>query len=400
MALDARRTTLFWAGLALSLVTIGLVVGNALSPVVRAGPESDHRDWDLLTESFLFVGLALLGFGFVRKPWAARFTMAGWAVFGFYWSLVAWDLFVAEGGDIVNFLFAIVGTVFFTYLAYHQWLDGVRRVDNPTVRFLNISTFIAATSYFVIDKIDPIRRWLIVTVSDHTYWMLDFFGQGPDKGLVYDRNPLGNPSDFATGPDAIARFSYPETLHTCPPAPDSFWDAFLHWNPFDSNAIASCVPGEYGSGSALILHVSIILACTALQSMMLFVGLYMGTRATMRKRLVASAIVAVVVYVLNLLRNTGIVWFYGQGDMSFWMIHDLVGKGGSLVAMILIAFATFRFFPEFLKELIGVLDLPHRDGPVERVLKLGRRRPEPIAESAATAAAPETPSGSDEPRTP
>jgi hypothetical protein len=43
--------------------------------------------------------------------------------------------------------------------------------------------------------------------------------------------------------------------------------------------------------------------------------------------------------------------------------------------MVGIAFAAFAWFPEFLKELIGVLDLPHRDGPVERALRLGRRRP-------------------------
>jgi hypothetical protein len=56
-------------------------------------------------------------------------------------------------------------------------------------------------------------------------------------------------------------------------------------------------------------------------------------------------------------------------------MHDAIGKGGSLLAMVAIAFAVFRWFPEFLQALFGVLDLVERDGPIERALKIGRRRP-------------------------
>jgi exosortase/archaeosortase family protein len=109
---------------------------------------------------------------------------------------------------------------------------------------------------------------------------------------------------------------------------------------------------------------------------MVFVGLFAGTVATWQAKLRASLIVGAVIYVLNLIRNTGIIWFYGQGHASFWVMHDAIGKGGSLAAMILIAFGVFRWFPEFFTALTGVLDLVDRDGPIERGLKLGKRRPE------------------------
>ena len=106
------------------------------------------------------------------------------------------------------------------------------------------------------------------------------------------------------------------------------------------------------------------------------VGLFFGTQAPLAKKVKFSLIVGAIIYVLNLVRNTGIIWFYGQGEASFWVMHNAIGKGGSLLAMIGIAFAVFKWFPEFFKALVSVLDLPDRDGPIERHLKIGRRRPE------------------------
>jgi exosortase/archaeosortase family protein len=386
LRLSPVQVTLFWAGLATALTVAGLLLARQSSPYVGAAPS---RDWDLWADAALFGGLGLLGFGFVARPWARRMTMAGWLLFAFYWALVAQDLFVAENGDYVNMAFALVGTYFFTYLAYHQWLNEVRQVENRTVRFLNISTFVAAGSYFVIDKLEPLRTWLIVAVSNQTAAMLAFFGQGPGKGLVYliDTREAESPTNFfytshfcdPSHPIQVVR-EYCSSRHlsvtTTPTVPHDFWGPILHFNP----------TGE----SATIIPVTVILACTALQSIMLFVGLFMGTTAPWRKKVGASILIAGVVYVLNLLRNTGIIWFYGQGMMSFWTIHDAIGKGGSLLAMIGIAFACFAWFPEFLSALVGVLDLPHRDGPVERVLHLGRRRPEAM-ETAASALAPSPP---------
>ncbi len=373
MAHNPRNVALFWLALATGMTMVGFFLAKLYSSHLNGRYATPV--WEGWTEVPLFAGLALLGFGFLQKGWAKSITMAGWLLFAFYWSLVAQDLFVEENGDYVNMFFAVVGTYFFTYLAYHQWLSEMRRVENHTVRFLNISTFVAAGAYFVIDKIDSVRVWLIIAVSKHTAWMLQLFGQGSQMGLDFQIDPTGSTSDLATT-NTIASFQYPDYVFHCPAPPHDLLGKIMHWQP--GSDVATCVRGTLPDGTFhphVILPVSIILACTALQSIMLFVGLFMGTTAPWKRRLTASAIVAGVVYVLNLLRNTGIIWFYGQGDASFWVMHDAVGKGGSLVAMVLIAFAAFAWFPEFLRELIGVLDLYHRDGPVERAFRIGRRRP-------------------------
>ncbi|MCA1812149.1 MAG: hypothetical protein LC623_09100 [Halobacteriales archaeon] len=313
LRLSPGQVTLFWGGLATLLAVGGMLLARRFSTVLGSDPSPQ---WELWTEVALFGGLGLLGFGVVARP-------------------------------------------------------------NRTVRFLNVSTFVAAGSYFIIDKLEPLRTWLIVTVSNQTAGMLGLFGQGASKGLVYlvDTADPENPTTFfytshfcdpAHPIRSVADYCREHDLsrHVIPVVPDGFWGPILHFNPTHE--------------SAAIIPVTVILACTALQSIMLFVGLFMGTSAPWRKKIWASALIAAVVYLLNLLRNTGIIWFYGQGVMSFWTIHDAIGKGGSLLAMIGIAFACFAWFPEFLTALVGVLDLPHRDGPVERVLRLGRRRPEAL----------------------
>jgi exosortase/archaeosortase family protein len=390
LRMSPKAALALWGVLALVLIGSGYLLATRFSPIVTEGAEEPDARWEAMLQVPLWTSLALLAFGFSRKAGHRRFVLVGWLVGAFYLGLWAQDLFYVAKQDYVNYAFALLFGVLFVYLAYHEWLTVARQAPNAAVRFLSISFFVGAGAYFVIDKIQVIRLGLIRVVSDHTKWMLDLFGQGDRAGLVFEVDPTDNKSPTT--------FFYPDTVQSCPDgttyseyarengggtaafeqwctdtAPqwmDGFWERVLHFDP---------PPADH-----LILPVSIILACTALQSIMVFVGLFAGTTASLRRKVVASVVVGAVVYVLNLVRNTGIIWFYGQGHSSFWVMHDAIGKGGSLIAMIAIAFGVFRWFPEFLQALFGVLDLADRDGPLERALKIGRRRP-------AAAATPVTP---------
>lgn len=403
--LDAGRITAYWLGGATGLLLVGLLMAYKFSEYGLQAPgfiatplaalaglfgiaHAPNPEWDDWTLIPLFTGLVLLGFGFVREAWSKRFTMVGWILFGFYWGMTCIDLFASEDQDIVNFLFAMFGVYFFAYLAYQNWLDLMRKSSTQALHFLNVTAFVAAGTYFVIAKITFLRIWLINVVGNHTKASLGFFGQGAQKNLqfVVDREDTNGPVTFfypdkycdPTRPepeyglanDGVGR--YCETLppgqgpgyqhvSTLPEPTGWFQEHILFYVP--DGAIEYVVP------------VSIILACTAIQSIMLFVGLFAGTEAHWKKKLQMSLIVGGIIYVLNLIRNTGIIWFYGQGKASFWVMHNAIGKGGSLIAMIAIAFGVFKYFPEFFKSLTEVLDLPDRDGPIERTLKMGRRRP-------------------------
>jgi exosortase/archaeosortase family protein len=378
MRLEPRSAFLLWAGSALLLIGGGYLVASTYSPFVPGAPKP-LANWQMLLDIPLFLGIGLLGFGFVRRRWARRLTMLGWLVGAFYGGLWAQDLFYGANSDYVNYAFSILFGFLFVYLAYHEWLSILRDVESAPVRFLSVSFFVGAGAYFLIDKIQTVRLWLIHVVSDHTKWMLDLFGQGDKAGLVFIVDEADNKSPttffypdqycepFASNEDGtrseVGRYCAENNLYVPQhdaTIPDTWIGQLLHFAP---------------DGDHRILPVSIVLACTALQSIMVFVGLFAGTTASFKRKVYASLLVGAVVYVLNLVRNTGIIWFYGQGHASFWIMHDAIGKGGSLLAMVAIAFAVFRYFPEFLQALFGVLDLAERDGPIERFLRIGRRRP-------------------------
>ncbi len=379
----AKQVLAFWGGIATLIAVSSLLLADRFSPHSAgwfgghgaSGPSLAWESWTLVP---LFAGLTLLGFGFVHQPWAKRLTLVGWVLFGTYWGLTATDLFVKEDSDYVNFVFAVVGVYFFTYLAYHQWLDLARKSDTHALHFLNVTAFIAAGTYFLIAKITFLRVWLIHIVGNHTKWMLDLFGQGSKQNIqfIVDKTDSQGPvtffypqyyCDWQYRGDAVGRYCLENgrLSESTVVANSGFLGNLWTWTP--------------EVGIEYVVPVSIILACTAIQSIMLFVGLFAGTKANFQRKLKASLIVGAIIYVLNLVRNTGIIWFYGQGHASFWMMHNAIGKGGSLLAMVGIAFAVFKWFPEFFHSLVSVLDLPDRDGPIERALKVGRRRPEAAA---------------------
>jgi exosortase/archaeosortase len=79
-------------------------------------------------------------------------------------------------------------------------------------------------------------------------------------------------------------------------------------------------------------------------------------------------VTVVPIYFLNLVRNAGVMFMVGSGMVSFELAHNVIGKAGSLLALIVLLFVTFKIVPELYDELVGIIDLPKRRGPVEFLL--------------------------------
>jgi len=112
--------------------------------------------------------------------------------------------------------------------------------------------------------------------------------------------------------------------------------------------------------------VNIVLACTALQSMIIFVGGVICTKAPYNRRFYAFLATVPPIYILNLIRNAVVIWLTYEhvwGDDTFFWAHAVVGKVGSLIALIFLAIAVFHFLPEMQDSILGVIDLPLREAP-------------------------------------
>jgi archaeosortase A (PGF-CTERM-specific) len=302
-----------WVVLSYFLIpTVMLIVGYILFPYP---PSSFARQMSFIP---LFLGLIFLGIGFFypKKRIASWWKILGWGLFTFFWATMPSFLYFSEGGDVFNAVVCIIGVYVLLYVAYHEWLSIVRNESISCLNWIAGGTFLAGIIYFTIENgiIPGLSDWLIETVAAQTADMLHLFGVNVTRTqdlLIYNNVP-----------------------------------------------------------------VTIIFACTAIQSIVLFVGM-IGTlpRVSPKRKALGLLLTVVPIYFLNLIRNAGVVYMVGSGMTSFEMAHNVIGKTGSLLALIVLLFITFKIVPELYDEIIGIIDLPKRKGPLELFLKrlLGKK---------------------------
>jgi phosphatidylserine decarboxylase len=303
----------------LGVPTIAIIIGHFLFSSF-----GDEKIFDIVTTTFLFTGLAFIGYGFFGKRFRKKrkkekrhfFLSIGWLIFALYWATQPEFLYWKGGEDIVNASFCAIGVYFLSYIAYHEWLSISRR-GNKTLDFLAGITFISAFFYFLIKK-TMLAGSLIEVVANQTSWSLRRFGFDVFAGSI-QRLPFGD----------------------------------------------KCVP-IYFNG---VLSVELILACTGLQSMMIFIGAIIAINdADSFRRAKAFLATVPVIYVLNIFRNMGVIYGMEVLGFNFYLMHNVIGKLGSLIVLIILAFVTFEILPELYDDIVGLADLPKRNGPVEKFI--------------------------------
>ena len=264
-----------------------------------------------------------------------RLCMVGWlALGGFWWSEVAYYATLPVN-DPVNAFFCAMALPFFGYLAYHHWLTIYWKQEYPALRWLVAMTIVAGGIYFLVERIPLLAGWLILVVAEQSVWLLDIFGY----------------------PTALEALDY---------------GSGSRWYRIGSTHQGVSVPVEAEWRDPMSSPVSIVLACTALQSMIIFVGGVLCTSAPRQRRLYAFLATVPTIYLLNLIRNAVVIWLTYQnvwGEDTFYYAHAWIGKGGSLIALVALAYIVFHYLPEMQDAILGVMDLPWREPP------LGRRTP-------------------------
>jgi len=258
----------------------------------------------------LFIGLGLLAFGafFKESSIAKKSRIMGWILFSFYWATQPNTLYYAEQQDIFNAALSIIGIYVLFYLAYHDWLTLQRKQDNYSLRWIAGAASIAGLIYFIVD-LTPLARILIDIVAVHSAIFLEVFVDGVriDAPLIF-----------------------------------------------------------YNQA-----NIRIIFACTAVQSMVLFVGMILPLPHVKNKKKIYGLLITILpIYVLNLIRNASITYLVGEyGDSFFSIAHNYIGKGGSLIALIVLLFVVAKIVPEIFDEILDLIDLPKQKGPIEQFIE-------------------------------
>lgn len=257
-----------------------------------------------------FIAIASLGTGFLWKDNRAHLLrMTGWLLEGIYW-IAKVPEYLGES-DSFNALGAAMALPVFWYLAYHELNSWEWKDDYPPLRFVTGAMFIAGLGYFIIDHVPPVSEFIISMVAHQSVWLTNIAGY-----------------DFSVG---------------------------------DINPERAQLVG---------VPIMIILECTAVQAFLVAGSFLFGCRGDLRKRAMAFAIMAPVIYLVNLFRNAiVIILVYNNGAGYFDFAHNVIGKGMSLVALILLIVLAFIWVPELYEDINGLFELPWRHGPNHDYLK-------------------------------
>ena len=289
-------------------------------------------------------GMALLLAGFfVKGRNSSLLRAAGWVLFAVYWPFQApeyfWPTQTTEP-DPINGWFTLLGPIFLLWVAWHEWKSYRWDEDPPALRWFAGASAISAATYFAVYETPAITKAIIYHTAIQSAWLYNalFFG-GADRAHVF-QDSLGESHIFLNGTDYA---------------------------------------------------VTVVLACTAIQSIMIFVGAIWclgragappaeGKPPLSRRQGLALLATVPTIYLLNLFRNAGIV--YGYKDLRWGMfgidpfewMHSYVGKLGSLAALVVIALVVFTLLPELHSNILDLFDLRKRRAP-----GFFRRPPKPDA---------------------
>jgi len=297
------------------------------------------------------LGATALGIGFhlQNEPYAPYSSAFGWTAMGLF--LYLQSPHYVEISDPV--LILMTAGALPVGIAMGVWeIRNWDEAPEALVWFRGCVVW-AVVPYYVIYSIPMLNMGFVYATAWSAEMMLEFAGLG----------------SYQMAPMMVDLYGAGEV-------PLSEWDGnrWIMAEPLGENGFF--VPLEHADGS--LVSVSFILACSALQSMIVFVGAIVALSSVpWNRRLRALFIALPTIHVLNVFRNAGIVWltdnyadwtFMGLGMFDF--THSYAAKFASLFAMFLMALALFDLLPELHRHIMRLLQ------PVMRGIGISTTEPQ------------------------
>ena len=281
------------------------------------------------------LGLVMMSFSFHRhsERYAKVLAIISWPFIGLFFYLYSGHF--VEISDPVLIVMTAGALPAGLAISYWEWVsDGS---GDETIVWLRGFVVWSMVPYYVVFGIPHLNMAFVQFTAVSAELMLEFAGFG----------------GYEIGSMMIER-------HGEVAIPVSDWDG--------NRLVLSEPLGEGGFYAPMINDegesvVAFILACSALQSMAVFIGAIVALKSVHWKRRARALVIAIpTIHVLNVFRNAGIVWLTdtyptwslaGMGIFDF--AHSYAAKVASLFAMFLMALALFDLLPELHKHVMKVM---------------------------------------------
>jgi exosortase/archaeosortase family protein len=143
----------------------------------------------------------------------------------------------------------------------------------------------------------------------------------------------------------------------------------VEWSAWEGNRwFLTEEMSEYSFSTELLgadgtqIGISFVLACTAIQSMIIFVGAISVLEVSWKMKFRALLITLPLIHILNLFRNAGLIWLQSVyvdwrylGLTIFEFGHAYASRVASLAAMFLLALVLFDMLPQMHRHVLTLL---------------------------------------------
>ena len=297
----------------------------------------------LLINVVLIMGLATLAVGFFWKDRRCHILrIVGSLLLAVFFVLEIFRI-IEEGKDVWNVTFTSIAPPVFLFVAWNEYLSYRWDEDLPSLKWIVGTAWIAGTIYYAFDRIPQMTAAIVYVVAAQSIWFGQMFGYG---------------FDFSVGQ--------------------------INWDGAPLSVSIDQAP------------VNIILGCTGIEAIVIFVGAILATQLerdpwavyknpdvpkflrlramSQRERVYRGLLYSIsIVWVGNLLRNVLIIYLVDVKGWEFDFVHGDLAKTMSFFILLGLAFVTFNLMPEMLDNISGIADLRKRMSPVERAREAEKR---------------------------
>ena len=291
-------------------------------------------------------GMIFLGFAFNSKLIISKYSAPiGWLLVGAYFGLSC--PYYIEINDPVLVLMTGFAPIAGIGLAYYEIkktfnlgnLGKLTGVPEHLI-WLRGMIFLAGTPYLLVAQIPYLNRLAILFVA----WQVVFFMRWTGSGDI----TLG---EFVINTSEV-------------PGNQVLWDDWTgnKWwllEQLPENGMFVQLISTDGSS----IGINFVLACTALQSIIVFVGAILAVKSKFNLKVRTLMIVVPLIHILNLFRNAGLIWLHTNypewewfGISIFDFGHSYASKVLSLFAMFLMAIVIFEILPKLHSNVLKVID--------------------------------------------
>lgn len=238
--------------------------------------------------------------------------MMGLFLFAVHWLI--WTVEYILEFNYFNSVFSAMAVIFLLYMAFHEFRDYTWKENTESLKWLSGVVFLAGFSYYLISYNPYAAAAVIYPVAWLTVSLMNGLNLLPTGEKLF-----------------LSEINYSDPSQVYVPIPPA--------------------------------NVNIILACTAIQAIIIFAAVILFTSSPIRLRLKVFAVNFGLIYSLNIVRNVSTIWLVGTGTLSFPQAHEGLGKIFSLIVLMLLAYWTFMKLPEILDNFFGLMDLRFRNKP-------------------------------------